>query len=560
MVGTSLTFWMAVFWLLPGLGLGLATAFRTLGLAAIGAAAGLAWRTRGSPGAAPRWSRVAAGALFAAAVLALRAWPLRDSFAPAGADMSMHTYLAQMILRADGVPSSYRPILPIDTFGTFPVGFHTLSALLASLTDLPAYRAAFVCAACAHALLTFALFALARTSVGDLPALAAAVVFSFLVKEPQGMVTWGGNPTVMAIAFAALFAATLVRFADWDGWDVLLSAASLAAVLLLHTIVFVQTCYAIGVPFAAAQLASGRALQRKTLARAAGLGLATLVITLPYLAGLETDIATPEVREWIRHWVRDTHHAWHGSLANAAWTLPRYVLHRHGDRLLAYAGIACLGGARLWRRDRPLLWQQLGVLAALFLLLLDTHYWILPLSYLVYPERTAAMTSLPLSVLFAHGLVWLWERRVLLARAPAPLRAAALLALALPALLLFESGMRRCFRDRYVAGSAAQSSVTAHDLEAIGWLASHAAPGDRVVTNYGDAGLWIPGIAFLPVTAAHVNVAYEQTIELPRDGRFAYVGEKCVYTCPHTAEALAADPGWQLVFARGDARVFERVP
>jgi hypothetical protein len=559
-VGCSLAFWMAVFWLLPWLGIGLAACFRTASGAAIAACAALAWRARGAPGGAADWRALAAAAALAAAVFALRAWPLALGPAPAGADMSMHTYLTQLILRADGVPSSYRPILPIDSFATFPVGFHTLAALVAELSLLPAYRAAFWLSAGAHALLSLTLFALARSTVGTAPALLAAFVFSFLVKEPQYMVLWGGNPTVMAIAFAALFAATLARFSEWDAWDVLLAAASLAALLLLHTIVFVQSCYAIGLPFAAQQLASGRLRSSDGLARAGGLALATLLLVLPYLAGFDPGVVTPEVREWIRGWVRDTAHAWQGTLADAAWTIPGYVLDRHGDRLLVYTGVAALGTWRLCHAGRPLLWQQLGMLAALFALVLNTRYWVLPLSYLVYPERTAAMTSLPLAVLFGHGLVWLWESRPLLARLPAALRLAGVAAAALAVALLVQGGVRRYFLDRYVNGCIAESSVTPADLEAIAWLAAHARPDDVVVTNYGDAGAWIPGIAFLAVTAPHVNVAYEQAVALPREGRFAYVGAKCVYRCPHTAESLAADPRWRLAFERGGARVFERAP
>jgi hypothetical protein len=556
-VGVSLAYWIAAFWFLPFFSVSLTWAFRVTTAVAIVGLAGLSLHL------APR-IRLQPGAMMAtlgvvAAVLALRAVPLGIAIAPAGADMSMHTYIAELILRADGVPGSYRPILEIDSFGTFPVGFHSLSAQIALLSDLPSFRASFIATACAHAFLTFTLFALLRAHASAVPAWVGAIVFSFLVKTPQGMISWGGNPTVLAIAFAALFASTLRSFRHWDAWYVLLAASSLVAVLLTHTIVFVQTAYLLGVPFGLGLLL-GRPFEWRRFRPALGLALAAAALGAPYLIAIDPGVATPETREWIRHWVREPDHAWHGSLGDALWTIPRYVQNQFGDRVLAYLPFAAIGAAELWKRERLTLFVYGGFCVTGFALVLNCQYWLLPLSFLVYPERAAAMFVIPLALFFALGLervptVLAWLRDHGPGGATAVTVGTAVVALALG--LVVVTGSRRYYCDRYVRKTFEKTPVTQADLAAIRWIAARSRPDDVIVTNHGDAGAWIPAIAFRAVTETHVNIAHLYKSILQADGRFAFVGAKCVYACRRTAESLTDEPGWNLVYRSGGAHVFE---
>jgi hypothetical protein len=556
-VGVSLAFWMVAFWFLPLLPFSLSGFFRAASLAALAGFAWLALRRPGLPPPPPDPRLCAAACAFVGLVLALRAVPMGLAVVPAGADMSMHTYLAELIVRADGVPTSYRPILGLDSFDTFPVGFHTLSALISLLAGLPSYQSAHLVALASHAWLSFTLFAFLRSHVGLVASLLGAITFTFLVGTPQGMIAWGGNPTVLGIAFAALFASTLKRFPRWDGWDVLLAASSLVAVLLTHSIVFIQTCYLLGLSFAIQQALG---LQRGRLVRAAALGLACAAIAGPYLAGIDLAIATPEALDWIRNWVRNADHVWHGSVADCFWTIPDYVVRRFGDRMLAFLPPAALGIACLWRRDRSTLGLYLGFCGMGFLLVLNCRYWVLPLSYLVYPERTVAMLGLPLSLFFACGLQALppvfvdWLRRGVVTRIVVGI---AVLAALLGLVRVMPDAGRRFYLETYVEPSVANSSVTEADLRAIRWIEDHSRPGDVVVTNYGDAGVWIPGIAFRRVTRAHVNVAHLASFEAPRSGRFAFVGSKCVYGCPGTRKTYANDPGWTLRYEEEGSAVFE---
>jgi hypothetical protein len=61
------------------------------------------------------WSRPHQLALAVAiALTVVRFVPYGIAEAAPGADMSMHSYTARLILDADGLPSTYRPLLPVD--------------------------------------------------------------------------------------------------------------------------------------------------------------------------------------------------------------------------------------------------------------------------------------------------------------------------------------------------------------------------------------------------------------------------------------------------------------
>jgi hypothetical protein len=54
-------------------------------------------------------------------------------------------------------------------------------------------------------------------------------------------------------------------------------------------------------------------------------------------------------------------------------------------------------------------------------------------------------------------------------------------------------------------GLVPNTLVSEADLKAIQWLAQTTTPGTVVQNRYGDAGLWIPAIAFRPITDPHLN-------------------------------------------------------
>ena len=117
-----------------------------------------------SPTLRPRWPTVLVAMAAAARLLPYAAWPV----AP-GADMSLHSLSALLLVWHDGIPRTYEPLLPIHTFGAYTPGLHGLAADVTLLSGLPVWRAAFLVSVAAHGLLTVAVYAALSRWMGGSP-------------------------------------------------------------------------------------------------------------------------------------------------------------------------------------------------------------------------------------------------------------------------------------------------------------------------------------------------------------------------------------------------------
>ena len=230
-------------------------------------------------------------------VLLLRCLPMFFQIAPAGADMSMHSYIARLIYDNDGIPSSYRPILPISNFGAYPAGFPTLSALISLLYDCPVYRSGLLMSCLTHALICFGLFVLLLRFFDRNTAAATSIAATFLTRSPQWIIRWGGNPTVLALFFFLLAFSLIIELKEKFSWLKMISASlALAAVLITHSIVF----YLGGIILAVYFLVSIKDY-KNIYATAVCLFICMLVFLLPYLVNLKftiTKSAIESTRAW----------------------------------------------------------------------------------------------------------------------------------------------------------------------------------------------------------------------------------------------------------------------
>ncbi|NTV23864.1 MAG: hypothetical protein HGA85_05855, partial [Nanoarchaeota archaeon] len=133
----------------------------------------------------------------ALAILILRLVPLSVNIAASGADMSMHTYITRLIVESGTLPKNYSPILDIPTFTSFPIGFHTISAIISLFTGIPSYRSAFIISCLSYALLSLSLYLFLKRHVSKEAAMSSSLIFSFLTWNPQGFAAWGGSPTIL---------------------------------------------------------------------------------------------------------------------------------------------------------------------------------------------------------------------------------------------------------------------------------------------------------------------------------------------------------------------------
>src|SRR5215831_19601047 len=277
----SVAFWsVAVQWLrwlhlpLHGLALGVA------------AASLVAYALVPPAPAAAAVDRRAAALLFVGALLRLS--PLLVMRAPAGADMSMHTAMARLLADANGWPASQRPYLPIDNFGSYPLGFHMLVAI-GLRTGGDCVRSALFAACAVQAIALGALFAaLTRLDVRPWPAAVAAAVCLYGCSLPQTALAWGGAPTVLG--FGLLFGAVaLVPRPQAPGRTAPLCALAAAGAASAHLIPVATGLYALGP--AAFMVAWWHRREARAIGATMVAGAGALVLLLPYLLGGRADVS-----------------------------------------------------------------------------------------------------------------------------------------------------------------------------------------------------------------------------------------------------------------------------
>jgi hypothetical protein len=551
-VGTSIAFWIVTFWFLPYSKIPLSFwAYGVLVLATALMAIGL-WKW-------PERDRVVVDQddRFAVILLAIAAalrfsfvwrWPL----APAGADMSMHSYMAALIAARDTVPSSHLPLLPIDSFGAYPAGFQVLTALMSIVGAIPIYRSAVLMEATTLAFLTLAFYGFVRV-FWDRPSSAmVALLVTFLPRNPQHFIDWGGDPTLLSLSLLV----TGLAFLPWleekmtlGMWG--LCALFVAASIFTHLIPVIGLCYAIlpvGVYVAIDRLCTQREALKRVVWNLLAIGLVSgllVGVCLPSL--LSTEVSTGEI-EWVRHFQqRGAGGAWGGTMGNAIVTIPPYLTEKiFGAPFVTLSILGLLVLA--YRRPRMALGSGICVLTVIGLVI-NSMYWLLPLSYAIYPERVALLLLLP----FALGIGALLDG----VRRWWPKQDVLIWIMAVLVLWVVVRANERLL-DK---GLVPNSLVTKADLLAMHWIQENTQPEAAFHNHYGDAGLWIPAIAFRPITDPHLNPFYFDEFRAASaelKARYVYVGKQKLLGEPIALGEFEARPEiYRKIYDHDGVMIFE---
>jgi hypothetical protein len=434
--------------------------------------------------------------------------------------MTMHGYMAALIVAVDSVPSTHHPLVPIDRFGAYPAGFQTLTALMSLLGQLPVYRSALLMEAGTLSLLTLAFYGFLRGFWGRQISAMGALVVTFLPRNPQSFIQWGGDPTLLALALLVIGLGVIPRLRkrpDPGVWAI--CGLLVAAAVLTHLIPMMGLLYAVvplavylGIRDRAVWRSEGPVVMRKML----GVGVIAGLLLAVYLPNFfATEISAAEV-EWVRRFQRQwSGGAWGGTLGNAVVTIPHYLTEKlFGGTFL---GLSCLG-LLILAFSRP----HLAIASAIWALtvvglVINSMYWVLPLSYAIYPERVALLLLLPCAL----GIGALLESvRTRIAKKDIVLWLMA-------ALVLFVTA--RGNEKLFYKGLGRHSLLTDADLRAIGWIRANTSPREVFQNRYGDAGLWIPAIALRAITDPHLSPFYFdefRTASPSLQASYVYVGRK----------------------------------
>jgi hypothetical protein len=275
------------------------------------------------------------------------------------------------------------------------------------------------------------------------------------------------------------------------------------------------------------------------------IGALLLAVCLPHL--FSTEVSAAEV-EWVRRFQQQwSGGAWGGALDNAPVTIPHYLVEKvFGDPFLA---LSCLGMLVLaYRRPHLAIASLIWILTAVGLIINSMH-WVLPLSYALYPERVALLLLLPLAL----GISALLDSvRNLFPKTTLPIWVMA-------ALVLFTSAREN--EKLFHHGLAAHCLLTGADLQAMQWLRVNTNPGDVVQNRYGDAGLWIPALAFSGITDPHLSPFYFDEFRAGSTrlrAKYVYVGKKKVLGEPILLEEFESAPAkYRRVYDHGGVIIYE---
>lgn len=337
-------------------------------------------------------------------VVSLRLLPTLIPNVPPGPDMTMHAYNARLMIDSDSIPTTHRPLLPIDSFGEYPIGFALLSATTTLVTGMEVQQSALLWVGITHILLTLGLFLLLRVWFSPGIALLTAALASLLSAEPQRFVLGGTCATVLSLAFLT---AALSLFLSLDRrhsfLEKLIQASLWAAAFLSHSVLSLAAGYclaALALAYTVIALIRRQfADLKRRAAQSALIIVFALLLTVPFWLGFSANVSDNEV-EWNKMWQREDLFGFHGSIRDFYWTIPVYVALASGYHFF-FVAAAALFISTLDRRFR--LWIVL-LSFVLCAMILNSAYWVLPFSNALYPERVQLLLFVPMSILLA-GLV-----------------------------------------------------------------------------------------------------------------------------------------------------------
>lgn len=479
--------------------------------------------------------------------------------APSGGDMSSHSYIARLISEYDTYPLSYEPLVPIQTFGSYFTGMPTIIAALSKLTNLPVYKSALFVTIGSYGFFVFAVYVFARLYFGKTASILVVLTIMLISNDTTYYLPWGGNPMILSTSFlllAATYGILVFRKSIYSLTGALVIIILFGASFFTHYIPPIIAGYIFSVVgvFAAVR-------QRKfPVVYISCVIIGFLFLTLPFFTSLKIPSAT--MIEAIRDWQQGDHgHVWRGTISNALWSIPEYILGRLGPVFAVIVTSGILFAFILKIRDR---WLYLLACGLLCIIIGNSKYWILPLSPLLYPER--AIT--------AGTAVWIYFGGSLFHFCTVILQKILHRNNPIHSFVLFlVIGMSCYFIFPYMAGRYMgiiqkpmnEVSVTSDDMNVFAWIEQHTRPGDVIDNNYGDAGIWIPAIAYRKVTYNDAGPFDQDELfaaQSSLNAKYIFVGAKKIYTkgdhMRFTNELLESDPSVTLLFSSGNARIYSK--
>ena len=591
----SASWWAVGVWFIGSAGISL-TAF-ALGSLAVAALVLAVFRRNVIASAIAAWRASTAAALgdlgFIVAVAAARAIFALTRLACSVGDMSAHAYMAELLVMRNGLPDTYRPFLPLGSFGSFPPGFHALAAIETLLGGVPTYRSTIHALCFSLAALTISLVVLLRgVGVGRAHSALGAAGAVMLARNPQFFEQAGRAPMLLSTAIVFFVLRDALRLGERSlSWGFLLRLAFLSAgVLLVHPLPATSFLYVLPVALAF-RIRRDRAAWIRSVRNGALVLIAAGALAIPFSHRAPRSVPR-YVAAWARGWFHDEVEpalrlqipalralgTFGGRPGPQTW--PFYVVVYLGVLPTALLAVGLLAGLR--RARSPAAWLAAALVGIHAVLFSGALTETLPLWPSLYPTRIGIWLAPALAIALAELASRMpdWPRRTTLA--------GGILWLALFAIEGLRLSSDRFGTAYYESAKAGRASIAAilgneaaggafwiatfnrsnavltpDDLEAFRWIRERTPPEAVFATNTGDGGNLIPAVAHRTVLEPHFSLwlyyPRERAEWLGRPFDYIYVSSEPSPAHPrtYTPESLDRDPKVDLAFRSGGARVYK---
>lgn len=410
-----------------------------------------------------------------------------------GSDSAMHGYITRLIIEKNGLPDSYMPLLPDDSFGAYSAGFHLMAAIASSLEPQWLMDGLSFATALSYVIAICGLVFVLTLVVPIHLALPVGLVAFWFHRSLHYVVNWGGSPSVLSLGFvlvALAFFGYALRQRSYFWF--MLGSACWSAAALTHLIPAYIGFYLILV--VCVYWILEWKVDKKFVLKSALIGITAIACLLAPFLMQANAYGSEQLSSMIFTWQqRMLDHAIRGDFVGDISRLLSKVKFDLSDLTLV-ATTASL----LWLIFRGR-WRQVMLpfyLFFLFIILIwNSGYWVLPMSELVYPERVIYFFILPCAWLMAFAT----------AELEVALRNQMVFIKYVLAISFVVVGIQNCF-DRYAGCIVDSGRHYDSEVQAgFGWLARNT-DADAVVhvTNHSE-GIWVPALSYRAAVGTHVH-------------------------------------------------------
>ena len=311
--------------------------------------------------------------------------PLFYMTIPPGCDTSMHGYITRLIVNNNGLPHSYRPILPVDYFGSYSAGYHVFTALVSGMQIMYLRHAINFVSLAVYPLTLLGLVFLLKNFFSEKIAIYTALAYFGINRTIVSTIDWGGNPTILSFAFC-LFAAGLFLLAVRQRNQIAIYCTSVcvASIPLVHAIPAIAFIFIAPLGYVLLLIHQKEHI-KWILTHSVILAFVIVLIMTPFLLHFKNE-NSPELLKMIKNWQLEMmRFKLTGKVSEDLFVTMNQIKYRLGDVLAIITGVSIV--AMLFFKKQKQLSFALLFVVYIFILVFNSGYWFLPVSELLYPER-----------------------------------------------------------------------------------------------------------------------------------------------------------------------------